>query len=87
MADVLFLKFSCLQQGQFICQIIKLSKKRQSTDGLKDREKRAVGFFNKCSQVKWSHVSCKEICYCDDDNMLVVMCSNGLFASMEDNAK
>ena len=87
MADVLFLKFSCLQQGQFICQIIKLSKKRQSTDGWKDSEKREISFFNKYSQVKWSHVSCKENRYGGNDKLLVAMCLNGLFASTDDIVK
>ena len=86
-ADVLFLKFSCLQQGQFICQIIKLSKKRQSTDGWKDNEKREISFFNKYSQVKWSHVSCKENHYGGNDKLLVAMCLNGLFASTDDIVK
>ena len=32
-------------------------------------------------------MSCKENCYCDNDNLLVAMCSNCLFATTEDNAK
>ena len=37
--------------------------------------------------MKWSHVSCKGNCDGGNDNLLVVMCSDGLFASIEDNAK
>ena len=56
-------------------------------DRLRCWGKRAVGFLNRCSQMKYRLVSGNENCYCSNENELVAMCSNRLFAFMEDNAK